>query len=62
MLYDVEDKEYPSEWTYDDNGYPMCTAFRERGTKSPAATAAAKKAWRTIKSRWAVNDLFPGRT
>jgi len=26
MLYDVTDKEFPSEWTYDENGKPICTA------------------------------------
>ncbi len=27
MLYNTRDKEYPEEWTYDENGKPICTAF-----------------------------------
>lgn len=27
MIYNKQDKEYPSEWTYDDAGNPTCTAF-----------------------------------
>jgi len=27
MAFNVDDKEYPKEWTYDKNGCPTCTAF-----------------------------------
>lgn len=27
MCYYVTDKEYPSEWTYDENEKPVCTAW-----------------------------------
>ena len=27
MVYDPGEKEYPSEWIYDDKGQPTCTAF-----------------------------------
>jgi len=27
MVYDINEKEYPIEWTYDENGKPTCTAF-----------------------------------
>jgi len=28
-VHDVKDKEYPEEWTYDDNGSPTCTAWKK---------------------------------
>ena len=27
MAFDVDDEEYPDEWTYDQDGKPTCTAF-----------------------------------
>jgi len=27
--FEVDDPEYPSEWTYDATGQPCCTAFEE---------------------------------
>lgn len=27
MVYNVNDEQYPSEWTYDENDNPTCTAF-----------------------------------
>ncbi len=27
MLYNVTDEEFPSEWTYDENGKPICTSY-----------------------------------
>lgn len=27
MCYDINDKEYPSEWCYNENGKPTCTKF-----------------------------------
>lgn len=29
MCMDVNDKDYPSEWTYDENGKPTCTSFKK---------------------------------
>lgn len=26
-MYNVNDKEYPDEWVYDENDRPTCTAF-----------------------------------
>jgi len=30
MLYEVEEKEYPSEWIIDEDGQPTCTAFTDQ--------------------------------
>jgi len=27
MVYDINDPEYPEEWTYDEDGNPTCTEF-----------------------------------
>jgi hypothetical protein len=29
MVYDINDKEYPSEWQYDENDNPTCTSFKK---------------------------------
>ena len=29
MCFDVDDPQYPEEWTYDWNGEPTCTGFQE---------------------------------
>lgn len=29
VMYDVDDPEYPNEWTYDENGQPTCTNFKK---------------------------------
>jgi len=29
MTYNIDDDEYPDEWTYNDDGAPICTAFAE---------------------------------
>lgn len=29
MCLDVHDKDYPSEWTYDEDGRPTCTKFKK---------------------------------
>lgn len=29
MVYDVNDKDYPEEWTYDENDRPTCTAWKK---------------------------------
>lgn len=31
MAFSVDDPEYPSEWTYNDKGDPICTAFKYEG-------------------------------
>jgi hypothetical protein len=36
MLYKVDDPEYPSEWIYDQDGHPCCTAFVPAGDPVPA--------------------------
>lgn len=28
MIYDYKDEKYPSEWTFAENGYPVCTAWK----------------------------------
>lgn len=28
MIYDLTDKEYPQEWTHNENGEPICTKFK----------------------------------
>ncbi|GAB62680.1 MAG: hypothetical protein DWB56_14765 [Candidatus Jettenia sp.] len=28
LFYDVDEAEYPAEWTYDAAGKPVCTAFK----------------------------------
>lgn len=30
MAYDVDSPYYPSEWRYDNEGQPMCSAFEEK--------------------------------
>lgn len=30
MAYQVDDPEYPEQWTYDEEGYPTCTSFTDR--------------------------------
>jgi hypothetical protein len=32
FCYEVDDPQYPAEWTYDANGNPICTAFERIGT------------------------------
>lgn len=29
MCFDIEEKEYPEEWTYDENDKPTCTAWKK---------------------------------
>jgi hypothetical protein len=31
MIYDLEDKEYPEQWQYDEHGKPVCIEFKKRG-------------------------------
>ena len=28
QFHDIDDPEYPAEWTYDESGSPVCTAFK----------------------------------
>lgn len=32
LIYDVEDADYPPEWRYDDDGRPICTAFKDKAS------------------------------
>lgn len=32
LFHDVDDPEYPKQWKYDDEGYPLCTAFVDENT------------------------------
>ena len=34
MAYNLDDQEYPQEWTYDKDGRPCCTAFVAVGSKN----------------------------
>jgi hypothetical protein len=36
QCYCVTDDQYPSEWTYDKNGQPCCTAFVTAGDPVPS--------------------------
>lgn len=27
FVFDINDESYPEEWTYNDNGSPICTEF-----------------------------------
>ena len=29
MIYEINEKEYPEEWQYDENNRPCCTAFKK---------------------------------
>lgn len=29
LVYDVDDQKYPKEWTYDNDGDPVCEAFKK---------------------------------
>ncbi len=31
-LYDIDDKEYPKQWTHDKEGNPVCTSFKDMAT------------------------------
>ena len=35
MVYDVDEDEYPAEWTYNEHGTPICTAFTVDPTEHP---------------------------
>jgi len=30
LVYDTQEKEYPEEWCYSENGNPTCTAFEQK--------------------------------
>ncbi|MEH6474458.1 MAG: hypothetical protein V7727_02160 [Sneathiella sp.] len=30
LFHGIEEKEYPSEWRYDEDDNPICTAFNDR--------------------------------
>ena len=29
MMFDVDDREYPIEWRYGEDGQPICTKFKQ---------------------------------
>ena len=33
FAYDIDDPEYPSEWIYQEDGSPTCTAFDDKRLK-----------------------------
>lgn len=35
LIYDVDNPEYPGEWTYTEGGEPTCTAFVQLGSRVP---------------------------
>ena len=35
LLFEAGDKHYPKQLTYDDEGYPTCTAFDDRSIPKP---------------------------
>lgn len=35
MVSEIEDENYPTEWNYDDNDAPQCTAFVPEGEEIP---------------------------
>ena len=45
LTFDVDDPDYPPEWTYDAKGQPRCTAFRKIKGKAKiyCSECAAKK-------------------
>jgi len=30
MMFDVDDKGYPTEWRYGEDGQPICTKFKQK--------------------------------
>jgi hypothetical protein len=41
MAFNVEDDEYPKEWTYGQDGQPCCTAFVPAGDPIPLPRCTA---------------------
>jgi hypothetical protein len=39
FFFDLDDPEYPCEWTFSPEGQPMCTAFQRIGTEEPIKPA-----------------------
>lgn len=35
MAYDIEDEEYPKEWIYSDEGWPICTNWQRWDGSGP---------------------------
>ena len=35
FVYNLDDPEYPKEWTYDEYNKPCCTAFVQSGDRPP---------------------------
>lgn len=43
LSFDVDDPEYPKEWTHDSEGRPTCTAFVQIGEAKPMTEAQIAK-------------------
>lgn len=43
MCLDYNDPDYPSEWRYDEDGIPQCTAFERELTADEKAQEAERK-------------------
>jgi hypothetical protein len=35
LLFAIDDKDYPKQWVYDDEGRPTCTAFEVKTNEPP---------------------------
>ena len=43
FIYADDDKKYPEEWTYDENGKPCCTAYIHNSEKIPVPRCTRTK-------------------
>lgn len=43
LFYDRDDPKYPEEWTYNEAGEPICTAFVARGTAARKAAVTRRR-------------------
>lgn len=48
MLYDVNEKDYPKEWTYDEKGDPTCTKYEYHDWNKGYPKPKSKKGKRKI--------------
>lgn len=55
MVYSVTDKEYPKQWTYDDEGNPTCTAYEYHDWNKGYPKSKTVKGSRIIKGQ---SELF----
>lgn len=42
LIFSVDEKQYPKEWNYDDDGNPQCTAFVTKGSVQRKRSARIK--------------------